>query len=189
VARCPRRAAGGVGHEALDDAILKAVERHHDQPPARIQQGGGLREAAIELAQLVIDGDAQRLKTAGGAVDSGWIARRRPANDGGQPNRAFDRRQAAFGADGARDPARPSFLSVSMQDLRQLGLGGGVDDFRRRGTGVAHAHVERTIGAEGETARRLVQLVGRHAEVEDDAVQGADPFGPQQVEHVAKAAM
>src|SRR6202034_1464326 len=35
---------------------------------------------------------------------------------------------------------------------------------------LAHAHVERTVGAEREAALRLVELEGRDAEIEDDAV-------------------
>ena len=62
MARAGRRAAGAGGHELLDDAVLERMEGHDHQPPARLERGLGRMQRPHQLAELVIDGDAQRLE-------------------------------------------------------------------------------------------------------------------------------
>ena len=68
VARRARRAAGTGAHELLHGAIFQRMERDDGEAAARRQHllGGG--QAALELAQLVVHGDAQRLEGAGGGI-------------------------------------------------------------------------------------------------------------------------
>ena len=57
--------------EALDQPILQRVEGDDGEPPARRQHALGRRQAARQLAELVVDVDAQRLERARGRVPAG----------------------------------------------------------------------------------------------------------------------
>ena len=65
VAAAARRGAGAELEEALDDAVLERVEGHDREPAAGRERRLGGGEAAGELAELVVDRDAQRLEAAG----------------------------------------------------------------------------------------------------------------------------
>ena len=69
MARGQGGASGFVGHELFDDAVFERMERHNHQLAAFGQHGIGGLERALQLAQFVIDGDAQRLECAGRGVD------------------------------------------------------------------------------------------------------------------------
>src|SRR5579884_2089331 len=64
--------------EALDDAILQGVEADDDEAPAGPEQLHRRGERHLEAAELVVDGDAQRLEGARGGVDAAGPA----ADDG-----------------------------------------------------------------------------------------------------------
>ena len=100
------RAAGAGAHEFLDRAVFQRMERDDGQPAARRQHllGGG--EAALELAQFVVHGDAQRLEGAGGGI--ALVLALRPdgaAHDLGQLAGGLDALVLARLDDGARDAA------------------------------------------------------------------------------------
>ena len=57
-------AARAVGEEALDAAVLERVERDRGEPAADAQQVPRARERLVELAQLVVDRDPDRLERA-----------------------------------------------------------------------------------------------------------------------------
>ena len=67
-------AAAARAQETLHPAVLERMERDDREPAAGHQQALGRREAAVELAQLVVDGDAQRLEGAGRGVDAAGAA-------------------------------------------------------------------------------------------------------------------
>ena len=82
---------GAGAHEFLDRAVLQRMEGDDGEPAARRQHllGGG--EAALELAQLVVHGDAQRLEGARRRI--ALVPGRRPdgaAHDLGQLARGLD---------------------------------------------------------------------------------------------------
>src|SRR6185503_330838 len=61
----PGRVLAAAGsHEALDDAVLERVEADHDETSARLQCDDGLRKRALDLAELIVQVDAQRLESA-----------------------------------------------------------------------------------------------------------------------------
>ncbi len=84
VPRGGRRPAGGGGEEPLHQPVLQRMERDHHEPSARRQQRRGLRQPALDLAQLVVHPDAQRLEAARRRVDAGAIGRHHAADDGGE---------------------------------------------------------------------------------------------------------
>ena len=69
---------------------------------------------------------------------------------------------------------RAFFSSPKRRDDRgQRAVIGGVDEISGAFARQAHAHVQRTIFAEAETARRLVELEGRYAQVQHHAIAGS----------------
>src|SRR5437879_5122128 len=127
-------------------------------------------ESRLDLAELVVDGDANALKGSGRNVDVAWPC---PSGDG----RLDGGGQIAGGAKRAArhdelcDPARPTLLAVFAQDPLELSLVELVDHARRveRGSGV-HPHVQRAFAAEAESAIRGVELDAGETEVEKDHV-------------------
>ncbi len=74
--------------------------------------------------------------------------------------------------DGAGNGARLALLAEQENDVGEVALARGGDHVGRVRAGCAHAHVERTVEAEREAARRLIELHGGDAEIEHDAVDG-----------------
>jgi hypothetical protein len=77
--------------------------------------------------------------------------------------------------DRSRDTSRESLLAELKDYLGQIGLVRMVDNFRCGSSdGLIHAHVERAIRLKTETARRLIKLGRRHAEIEQYALHFRD---------------
>ena len=72
------------------------------------------------------------------------------------------------------DAAGMAFLAEEAEDAGEIARLEAVDDVGGAGAGLRHAHVERSVGAEGEAACGLVDLHRRDADVEHHAV---DLFG------------
>jgi len=70
----------------------------------------------------------------------------------------------------ACDRAGMTFLAQHLDDEGEIALGSGRDHIGRARAGIAHAHIERTVVAEGEAALGLVDLHGGNAEIADHAV-------------------
>ena len=69
--------AGALGQEALDAPILERVKRDPGEHAALAQQLPGQRKRAVELPELVVDGDPQRLEGALGGMAAARSARER----------------------------------------------------------------------------------------------------------------
>ena len=112
MARRARRRAAARAQESLDPAVLERMEGDDGEPAARRQQPLGGGQAAVELAELVVDRDAQRLEGAGRGIDAagaGGTARR---TSRGELAGAGERRLLAGGDDGAGDAAGEALLAV-----------------------------------------------------------------------------
>src|SRR5260370_16210129 len=115
-------------------------------------------ESCLDLAQLVVDGDADALKGSGRDI---YVARPGPSGDG-----RLDRGgQVASGAERASrhdelsDPARPTLFAVVAQYAFDLFEVERVDDARPVERRVAaHPHVQRSVCAHAETALRRAEL-------------------------------
>ena len=171
----PPAASGSPGRgSALDHPILERVEADDHQPAARPQAVGQLGQQALELAQLVVDGDAQGLEGARGWIPVALAARhraRRPA-----PARAdvvAELAPVASRDDGGGDLACEALLAKVAQDAFQLG---GIGPAQEIGRGLAlrrvHAHVERARSPKGEAALGSIELQGGYPEVDQAAVDG-----------------
>src|SRR5262249_10571299 len=127
-------AARCVAEAVLDDAVFQRVERDDGQPAARLDELERVVQAGLELAELVVDGDPQRLEGALGRVA---LAEARGRRDRGldhldQLERALERLALAAAHDAARDLAREALLAEAPQDARDLALVPLVDDLGGR---------------------------------------------------------
>ena len=130
-----RLLAGAVGDEALDDAVLERMEGDDGEPAAGLQRPLGGKQRAGELAELVIDEDAQRLEDAGGRVDLVLRIAADMRLDGvGKVERALERALLAPPLDHARDAAGMPLLAEEAEDACEVALLEAVDD-----VGGAHA--------------------------------------------------
>jgi hypothetical protein len=131
-------------------------------------------ESCLDLTELVVDLDADRLKRSRRDVD---VTRPGAARDGGLDGRSKIARGAerAPRHDELCDPAGPSLLAVFLEDPLELCGVITIDDGRRGelGAGV-HPHVERPVGAEAEPAVGIVDLRAGETEIEEDQVRWAE---------------
>src|SRR5438309_3003662 len=146
-------------------------------------------KSVLDLAELVVDRDSERLKSPGRDVD---VSRPGATRYGGLDGL----RQIAGGAQRAArhyelsDPAGPTFLAVLLQDALDLGHVVVIDDLRRGELCVGvHPHVERAIGAEAESATRVVDLRAGKTEVEEDQVRWAETVFCSQLAKLGKSSV
>ena len=91
--------------------------------------------------------------------------------------------------DGPGDRPGALLLAVAEEDVGELRLAQLVDQIGRAGAFAAHAHVERSVAAEGEAALGLVELHGGDAEIERNPVGRRHALGGQEIDHLAEAAL
>ncbi len=167
-----REARGAVSlrspQEVLDPPVFERMERHDGEPPARHQQPLGRLQTAVELAELVVDGDAQRLKGAGRRVEPGLDSRHRGADDVGELEGALDRLALSRRDDGSGDPAGKALLAEVADQAGEIVLGKDGDEIGGALPGSAHAHVERPVQAKRKPASGAVELDRRDAEIKRD---------------------
>ena len=131
------------------------MKRDHSQPPAGNQQPLGRRESAGQGTDLVIDDDPQRLECACRRIDPVALLRDDAPDDLRQFGRARDRPCAN---DRARDPPRIALLAKIKDEVGKVGLVERVDEVGGGLAALRHAHVQRTVGAEGKTALGPIKL-------------------------------
>ncbi len=148
------------------------MKGHHDQPPARLERAFRRFETAQQLAEFVVDGDAQRLKRAGRGMRRLARPGGRDAGDHvGQLARRDVGRAHAVGDDGAGDAPRRALLAEIIEDVGDRLFVVFAQDVGGAAPNAFHAHVERRVLAEREAAGGLVELHRGYADVENDAVE------------------
>ena len=60
----------GTTKRPLDQTVFKRMKTDRHRNAARIQQCGDRTEPAFDLAELIVDGNSNRLKGAGGRIDT-----------------------------------------------------------------------------------------------------------------------
>ena len=141
-------------------------------PPSR-NSSHAQRQRLVQLLQLVVDGDPQRLERALGGVAAGEA--RGHGNRGDdrldQILCGVDRRLLAATHDRAGDRACVALLAEVAQRAREPALIPGGHDLARGQLLVGvHAHVQRRLERVGEPALARVHLHRGHAQVEVDDV-------------------
>ena len=146
-------------------------------------------KSCFDLAELVVDGDADALKRASRNVDvSGPCPSRDGGLDGGGEITGGAQRAARH--DELCDPSRPTLLAVFAQDPPELAFVEPVYDLRRveRGGGV-HPHVQSPFAAKAESAFGGVELDAGETEVEEDQVGRHEACRPRQGVEIAETTM
>jgi hypothetical protein len=97
----------------LHDAILERVERDDGETGADQQSGAGIRQERVEMLELAVDPDAERLEGPGGGVDA-LVASlgHRPPHQLRELPGGRDLRGAARFDDGARNAPGEALLAV-----------------------------------------------------------------------------
>src|SRR5262249_31948531 len=107
----------------LDRAIFERVKGDDDAAAAGPELIGKDLEEARQLAELVVDGDAQRLERARRGIDA-LVARRAaghcPGDDGGELRRRVKLTGADCVLDGARESGGVALLAEVAEDDLQL---------------------------------------------------------------------
>src|SRR5438132_3760757 len=106
---------GPAAEGRLHPPVLQRVVREDGQAAFRAQEAVAVREKAVEPAELVVDGDAQGLKRAGGGMDTRAATAEHAGHDGRELAGGAERTGAH---DGARDGPRPSLLAVLGEQPR-----------------------------------------------------------------------
>ncbi len=155
-------------HEALDHSILEGVEADDRKPPAGGEGPERALQAALELTCLVVDEHAQRLESAGRGMLAGLARAHGGGNQAGELPGAGQRALAPCRDDGLRHATREALLAEGGDHLADL-VKARTSEPRRNGFAArrVHAHVERAVSSEAETALRIIELRRGHAEVEE----------------------
>src|SRR5262245_3248098 len=97
--------------------------------------------------------------------------------------RRLDRRVGARSDDRARDGTGAPLFAERKDNVGQGSLAGRIHNISRTWALPAHAHVERSLQPERETAPGRVELHGRHPQVEHDSIDSVESrFACQRIE-------
>ena len=162
------------------------MERHHRKPAAGFQHALRRGKRGLQLVELFVDENPQRLECAGRRMNVAGLGAHHTSDDVGEPARGRDRRILARGDDGAGDGARMALLAEDVDDVGELSLGRRRNHVRRGRPLLPHPHVERPVETEGKAAPGFVELHGGDADVHDDAVDRRKPLGRANVRQVGK---
>ena len=130
----------------------------------------------FQRIQLMVHGNAQRLKGAAGRVLVLAPLRRRhgAGHNVGQLQGGLDGRVLPRFLDLAGDLPGKGFFAVVPQDAGQVLTAEGVHQICRRLTLLAHPHVQRCICPVGKAPGRVVQLVAGNAQIQQCTVDLVD---------------
>ena len=159
-------AAGAVGEEALDPAVLERVERDRGEAAAGREHLPGLGQRRVDRVELAVDGDPDRLEGALGGVAAAEPRRRR------QPGRTASTSSAVVSsgrrATISRAIERAWRSSPKLRRISAIRASGHslTTSLRRAPRRRVHPHVERRVERVGEAALPGVDLHRGDAEVE-----------------------
>ena len=164
----------------FDYAVLQAVIRQNPDAPAGLKQINRGLERVFEVRQLVIDLDAEGLKNPRECFASlrpPTVTRNHP----GQIARAIKR---SVLANRAGDAPGHALFAISFDDAGQVSLRRRIDHVAGRAWCIrAHSHIERAISLKTEPAIRLVDLVRRDPQIEQNTRDRRDaPSGQDRAE-------
>ena len=123
--------------------------------PPGASSSGIAASVGVELPELVVDRDPQRLKDPSGRVDRSMPrpAGNAPSHQLGKLAGGLDRPPLAVFHDPAGNPPAEPFLPQFKEQLGQFGLSHLIDQVGRARAGLTRVepHVERPVGREAET--------------------------------------
>lgn len=148
------------------------MKSHHHQPAAWAQKTLRRLETTLELTQLVVHRNSQGLEGSGRGIARPLPPTFGTRHDRGERSGGGNGRHATRGYNSPSHRSRLGLVAVHEQQPRQRAFVHPVDQIRSGRSDARHAHVERTLGLERETALRFIQLEGGNAKVENDTVDG-----------------
>jgi hypothetical protein len=167
----------------FDNAVFERMETDDHRASAGLHPVGQRPgQKLLKVFEFAIDGNPQSLKDPRGRVN--FVTSLRPARQG-----LRDGRDEIGGCpignlgppcdDGTGDRSAGALFRVSLKQVSQLGFAERRKKFRGGGSrGRIKSHVEQAATLDAtlnpEPARCVGQLVGRQAEIEQDAVDPAD---------------
>ena len=145
--------------ELLHQPVFQRMETDHGEAAADGQQFAAPPPAPRQLAQFVVDVHAQRLEGARGRMLAALARAHRARNQRGELPRWSLSVPPRAVHDDAGDASRKAFFSQRTDHVANL-VGRGSGEPLRRACAMrrVHAHVERTVLLEAETAAGLVEL-------------------------------
>src|SRR5271157_6030808 len=163
------------------------MEGDDREPAAGTKKPLGSGEATQELAELIVDRDAEGLEGSRRRMCLLPPSRRGDAGDhpGELKGRDEGRRLAVFD-DGAGDAARGALLAEMEEHIGDCRLVLVAQNVSGGPTLASHAHVERRVETQREAALGLIELHRRDADVENDAVDRRDAEFPYDRVEVAE---
>ena len=135
-----------IANETLDQSVFQRVETDHHQPPSRRQRIQSDRQGTFQLAQLVIQMDANGLEDPRSGVLALFPGGMRRLDDLGELMGPFDRSLATGRDDGPGDSLGETLFPVGLEDARHFLIVGARDPSgSANARGRIHAHVQRAI--------------------------------------------
>jgi hypothetical protein len=159
-------------HELLHGTVLERVERDDREPATGTERAHRGVEAALQVLELAVDGDAERLEDPRRGIDAPTAALLDPEHEPAEVVGGHERLARAPPHDSGRDPSGLGLLAVLGEDATELALIPAVHDVGRRDGKVGiGAHVQRAFRAEAEASRGVGELDRRETEIEEDTVE------------------
>ena len=134
------------------------MERDDRDARSRLQHFNRVVDELVEPDQLLVRGDAKRLKRERCRIDLSRLRPLHTPHDLRQSRRRLDRPLGTRGDDRFGNPSRHRLFAVVAQDRCELVFAERVDEVRGCLRLRPHAHVERRVVAEGKSARCVVEL-------------------------------
>ena len=155
----------------LGGTILERVERDDREAATGAKDRQRGLEAASEVAELVVDGHAERLEHPGGRVDLAGAASLHARDEAAEFICGEERTAGPPADDRARDARGLGLLTELGEDPPEVALLPGVHQVGRRELEPrVGPHVEGTSRAKAEATGVVGELDRREAQIEEDAI-------------------
>jgi hypothetical protein len=184
-----RKPVGGrsIADEILHDAVLERVEAHDREPPSRLEEIDRAGQRHLQLFKLLIEVNPKSLKGPCRRVLARLARANRATHDLGKLPGGADRLASPCLNNLCCNCLSKPFFPIERDHLPDLFFGGAREPL---GRGLAacrvHAHVERSVPGETESARGLLELRARDAQVQQHTGHLADSAGGERLFHRRK---
>ena len=158
--------------ELLRDPVLERVKGDDRETSAGTERAHGGLEALLKILELVVDGDAQRLKDTGRGIDAAPTLRLHARHETAEIVGRKERLPRAAAHDGRGHTTRLGLLAELAERTAQLALVPAVHYVCRRDAEVrVGAHIQWAFRAKAEASPLIGELERGETEVEEDAVE------------------
>ena len=160
------------GRRLLRDPVLERVERDDREATTGAQRAHRGIQALLEILELAIDDDAQRLEDARGRIDAAPTLRLHARDEAAEVVCRKEWLGRTPARDRGRDTTRLGLLAELAECAAQLALVPAVHDVCRRDAEVrVGAHVQRAFCAKAEASPLVCELERGETEVQEDPVE------------------